>query len=424
MDNLEPPQVELASEEKNRRLFNKVLLGFFVMSIPIATFFIGIERGRYLQREARKSFPIDQTIVLNKDLGKPESLDFSLYWRVWDLLKDKYVDSKKLDATKLFYGSIKGMLAATGDPYTAFFDPEETKSFKEEIEGSFEGIGAEVGMRNGILTIIAPLEDSPAARAGIRAGDKVIKIDDQSTLDLGIDQSVSLMRGPKDTSVKLTILREGIQETQDIVVWRAIVQIKSVTAEIKNDNIAYIKVSRFGDDTEQAFAVAVRKTINAETKGIIVDVRNDPGGYLDAAVGLGSKMLPMGSTIVIEEREDGTQHKLFAAGGDTLSHIPTVVLINNGSASASEILAGALRDNRQNVTIMGEKSFGKGSVQEFLDLPDNTAVKITIEKWLTPNGEQINEKGITPGVEVKLSDDDFEQGRDPQLDAALKALSE
>ena len=351
-------------------------------------------------------------------------MDFALFWKVWDVLKEKYVDSSKLDAQKLFYGAIKGMLAATGDPYTNFFDPEENKKFNEDITGSFEGIGAEIGIKGGVLTVIAPLEGTPAEKAGLRAGDKIVKIGDKNTADLTIDGAVDLLHGKKGTEVKMTIFREGEQDTQEITIIRDVINVKSVKFEEKEGEIAYIKISRFGETTFKEFGEALTQTKNNNSKGIIVDLRNDQGGYLETAVEIGSKMLPKGNIVVMEEDRNGKRNNLLAKGGDELSEIKTVVLINEGSASASEILAGALRENRDNVTLVGKKSYGKGSVQELVKLTQGTSMKVTIAHWLTPKGNQINEKGIDPDVKIEFTNDDYNNNKDPQLDKALEIVKE
>jgi carboxyl-terminal processing protease len=425
MEEIIEPRQELPEperEKKNRKLFNRFSIFLLIIILTSSGYWLGFNNGEN-SGSSNKELPIEKTIIINKDGTENNVLDFSLFWKVWDLLKEKYVDNNQLDSKKLFYGAIKGMLAATGDPYTNFFDPEENKKFQEEIQGSFEGIGVEVGMRGGVLTVIAPVEDSPGEKAGLRPGDKIIKVDEQSTLDLTIDQSVALMRGKKGTSVKLTIIREGVEGSQEITIQRATINVKSVKLEWKNENIAVIRISQFGEETTREFNGVVRQISEASPKGIVIDVRNNPGGYLDGAVDVASRMLPKGKVVVIEENQNKKQDTLVSKGGDVLSGIPTVVLINEGSASASEILAGALRDNRENVTIMGEKSYGKGSVQEFLELPSGSAVKITVAKWLTPNGEQINEKGIAPQKEVKFTEEDFNKNLDPQLDEAVKLLS-
>lgn len=407
-----------------KRSYGKLLHYYYhivlILIIALGSFWFGFERG---QRESVTgvSVPFRSAIIENKD-NKDAQVDFSLFWNAWDKLKSKYVDTEKLDAQKLVYGAIKGMLAATGDPYTNFFDPTENKKFSEDITGSFEGIGAELGIKNGILTIIAPLQGAPAEKAGLRAGDKIVKIDGKNTIDLSIEQAVDLIRGQRGTQVTLTILRSGEQDTRDIKVERNVINVKSVTAETKGDNVAYIKITRFGEETSKDFQTALQKAVAKKPSGIIIDLRNNPGGYLQSSIDMASKLLPKNDVVVIEESGDKQQKKMYTTGGDIASGFPTVVLINEGSASASEILAGALKDDRSNVTLVGKKSFGKGSVQEFIDMPQGTAIKITVARWLTPSGKQINEEGIHPDVEVNLTNEDFDNDRDPQLDKALEIL--
>lgn len=415
-----------AEYERGYRLFKKAFIFFFVLFLIGAAYWSGLERGKnysFTGTTEESALSPDEAIILNKT-GQDKTIDFSLFWKVWGLLKDKYVDNKKLDAHALFYGAIKGMLAATGDPYTTFFDPKENAAFKEDISGTFEGIGAEMGMKNEILTIIAPLDGTPAEKAGLLAGDKIIKIDDQPTANISLDEAVNKIRGTKGSEVKLTIFREGDEETRDIVVKRDIILVKSVRFEMKENAIAYIRISRFGDDTEKEFHDAIKQTLDKKAKGLIIDMRNNPGGFLETAVDLASTMLPKGVVVVMEENGAGERKEIKSRGGDVLSKFPTAVLINEGSASASEILAGALKDNRENVTLVGKQSFGKGSVQELLPVSKDTSVKITVARWLTPSGNQINTIGIAPDVEVALTRDDAENKRDPQLDKALEIVKE
>ena len=407
-----------------KKIFRKYLrIGFFAL-IYVIVFWIGVEKGKQSQ-SSTLPLQLQNAIFINKDKNADNSIDFSLFWNVWDLVKNKYVDAENLDAKKMYYGAIKGMLQATGDPYTTFFTADENKKFNEDITGNFEGIGAELGVKNGILTIIAPLPETPAEKAGLRSGDKIIKINGKNAGDMTIEEAVENIRGQKGTTVTLTIFREGNQDTQDIIVKRDVINVKSVILEWKENNaIADIKIARFGDDTNQGFKDSLVKIQTAQTKGLIIDLRNDPGGYLETAIDVASKLLPKNKIVVIEESGDKSQKKMYTRGGDVGSSIETVILINAGSASASEILAGALKDNRDNVTLIGEKSFGKGSVQEFIELPQGTAAKITVARWLTPNGVQINDQGITPDIEVKFTNDDYNNNRDPQLDAALQILKE
>lgn len=411
--------------ERGHKLFKQALVFFFGVFLIGGAFFIGYDRGRHQALSDASlggTLSPDVAIILNKD-SQDKTIDFSLFWKVWGLLKDKYVDNAKLDARALFYGAIKGMLAATGDPYTTFFDPKENQAFQEDISGTFEGIGAEMGMKNDILTIIAPLEGMPAEKAGLLAGDKVIKIDDLTIANITIEDAVSKIRGPKGTEVKLTIFRTGEEEYRTFVVKRDTIFVKSVRFEMKDNNLAYIRVNRFGDDTKKEFTQAVRQTVDKEPAGLIIDLRNNPGGFLETSIDMASLMLPTDKIVVMEENGSGDRKELKTRSRDVLSNVPTVVLINEGSASASEILAGALKDNRDNVTLVGKKSFGKGSVQELIPVSKDTSVKITVARWLTPAGHQINNVGITPDVEVGLSLDDINNKRDPQLEKALEILT-
>ncbi len=400
----------------------QINIGVIVLMLALF-FWLGYESGKQRSQAVLPIIKINDAIVENKAKDADNSVDFSLFWNTWDLLKNKYVDSQQLDAHKLVYGAIKGMMQATGDPYTTFFDPEENKKFSEDISGNFEGIGAELGVKNGILTVVAPLQGAPAEKAGLRSGDKIIKIDGKAAGDMSVEDAVNHIRGPKNTSVVLTIFREGSKDTQEISIVRNIINVKSVKLLFKdNDSIADVEITKFGDDTEKSFSDAIFKVKNSHVKGLILDLRNNPGGYLEAAVNIASKLIPDGKIVVIEEASNKKQQKMYTRGGDVASGLETVVLINEGSASASEILAGALKENRTNVTLIGKKSFGKGSVQEFIKTAQGTAAKITIAHWLTPNGNQINELGIKPDIEVELSSDDYTNNRDPQMDAAIKQL--
>jgi carboxyl-terminal processing protease len=410
-----------AIERKNRKLVGRVLRVFLISIVLFGAYQLGFQSGRAVSIGGEQTISPNEVLFSNVD-NKEKTIDFSLFWKVWDLLKEKYVDRAKLDANVLFYGAIKGMLAATGDPYTTFFDPKEQKSFTEDISGKFEGIGAEMGIRDEVLTIIAPLEGTPSEKAGLRPSDKVLKINGETTNRLTIEEAVGKIRGPKGTDVKLTIYRTGEAESRDVMVTRDVINVKSVKLTFRDDGMAVIRVSRFGDDTEESFKVAVKQVVAKSPKGLIVDLRSNPGGYLDAAVAMGSQMIPLGKTVVIEENSKGVRKEIKTEGGDVLSQVPTVVLLDEGSASASEILAGALHDDRDNVTLIGKKSYGKGSVQELIPVGTDVSVKITVARWLTPKGEQINEKGIAPDVEVGITVDDIKNGRDPQMDRAVELL--
>ena len=412
----------ILENKKGEKIWKSCAWIFFAVFFVFLGFFVGVEKEKKSQSAFEKEIPLINAQATNQEKGKTGDIDFSLFWKVWNTLKEKYVDSSQLDSRKLLYGSIKGMMEATDDPYTVFLDPEENKQFDEDITGKFEGIGAELGIKSGILTVIAPLEDSPAEKAGLRAGDKIIKIDGEAAAEISIDEAVVKIRGRKETQVKLTVFRNGDVEAQEVVITRGIINVKSVKFEMKKDNIAYFKIIKFGEKTNREFSAAIRRAFSSGVEKVILDMRNNPGGYLDVAVDMASKMISKGDIVVVEENSRGEQEKIYAKGKDVLSRMETVILINVGSASASEILAGALRENRDNVTIIGETSYGKGSVQEFVNLPQGTATKITVSKWLTPKGNQINERGVDPDIEVELTYEDFENDRDPQLEKALEVL--
>lgn len=418
-ENKMPEEFNLYKKRMKRYFFSFWIVVLFSGSI----FWLGFQQGSKSVKEVAP-VSMDNAIFRNKDVGADNSIDFSLFWSVWELLKNKYVNADSLDAKKLYYGAINGMMQATGDPYTTFFDPSANKKFGEDISGNFEGIGAELGIKGGILTVVAPLQGTPAEKAGIRSGDKIIKIDGKAAGEMTIEDAVDHIRGKKGTNVVLTIFREGDSDTKDITVQRGVIVVKSVTLETKDNNLAYIKITRFGDDTTKLFADLIQKAVAQKPYGLIIDLRNNPGGYLESSIDVASKLLPKDSVVVIEESGNKTQKKMYARGGDIASGLETVILINEGSASASEILAGALKDNRTNVTLVGKKSFGKGSVQEFIEMPQGTAAKITVAHWLTPNGTQINEKGINPDKEIGLTNDDYANNKDPQLDEAISELKD
>ncbi|NTW13749.1 MAG: S41 family peptidase [Candidatus Moranbacteria bacterium] len=411
-------------ERKNRRMVGKILRIFFLGAALFVSYRYGFYQGHggSVTATTEAGIPLDSAVFSNTD-PNGRNIDFALFWKVWDILKEKYVDRAHLDAQKLFYGAIKGMLAATGDSYTTFFDPEEQKSFNEDMSGKFEGIGAEMGIRDEVLTIIAPLDGAPAELAGLRPNDKILKIDGEKTTNLSLEEAVAKIRGQKGTNVTLTIFREGEEESRDVSVTRDVINVKSVKFTMRDDGIAVLRVSRFGDETDGEYYAVVTDVVTKNPKGIILDLRSNPGGLLNTAVSIASLMLPADKTVVIEENGKGERKTEQTLGGDKLSGIPTVVLIDEGSASASEILAGALRENREDVVLVGKKSYGKGSVQELIPVGKDVSVKVTIARWLTPNGNQINEKGITPDDVVNITLDDIKAGRDPQLDKAAEKLN-
>jgi len=359
----------------------------------------------------------------NKESYEPSSIDFSLFWDAWNIIEEKYVNRSELDRQKMVYGAIAGLFDSLGDPYSVFMEPEDSERFIDDMSGSFDGIGAEVGIRKEVLTIISPLEGNPAQKAGLKPGDKILKVDDVLTGDLSLDKAVNLIRGEKGTEVSLLIFRDEWDEARDIKIIRDKIEIPIIKWEMKDDNIAYISFYHFTENSAMQFRKTVNDVLEFNPDGIVLDLRSNPGGYLETAVDIASWFLPKGEVVVIEDFGDGKKNEFISKGYNKLENIPTIVLINQGSASASEILAGALRDIK-GVKIVGQKSFGKGSIQELEKLKGDSSIKITVAKWLTPSGLSINEEGITPDIEVEITEEDVDNMRDPQLEKALELLKE
>ena len=370
--------------------------------------------------------------IINEELGKPENLDFSLFWEAWTKLEEKYVDNSKIDYKKMLYGAITGMADSLKDDYTVFFPPEDSKIFKEDVNGEFSGVGMEIGVKNSTLTVIAPIEGTPAEKAGLRAGDKIVKVNGQDSGDMAVEEAVKLIRGQRGTEVSLTIFRDGWDNVKDFKIIRDVIEVPSIKLEIlaspgeaggKADGIAHIKLYQFSEVARSSFNKAGLEILNGPAKKIILDLRNNPGGYLEVAQDIAGWFLEKGELVAIEDfggKEENQEYR--AKGPSNFSSYKMVVLINKGSASASEILAGALRDNR-NVPLIGEKSFGKGSVQQLEELREGS-LKITIARWLTPKGTMINGQGLTPDIEVKMTEEDYKNKKDPQLDKAIEVLKE
>jgi carboxyl-terminal processing protease len=358
---------------------------------------------------------------------QPSEVDFSLFWQAWDKIQQKFVNKDNLDVQKMIYGAISGMVDSLGDPYTVFFPPQEAKMFKEDVKGTFEGVGMEIGVRKGQLRVVSPIEGTPAQRAGLRAGDEILKINGTSTDGLSSDAAASLIRGKKGTQVTLNIFREGWEEAKDFVLTRDVIEVPSLKLEFKVDSkgekIAYINLYQFSAKANYDFNGAAIDILNSDAKKIVLDLRNNPGGYLEIAQSIAGWFLPAGNVVVVEDFGKGEEakHEYLANGPSDLAGYPVVVLINGGSASAAEILAGALRDNR-GIQLVGEKSFGKGSVQELSDLEGGSSIKITVAKWLTPKGSFITDVGLEPDVKVVMTDEDYNNAKDPQLDKAIEII--
>jgi len=399
----------------------KILIAAVILSLAA-----GFGGGVWVTRNgAVNSLPVIRELV-NKRLGQPDNVDFSVFWDAWDTLNKKYVDPDKLDTQKMLYGAIEGMVNSIGDPYTVFFEPVVSEKFQEEISGSFGGVGIEIGKRSGAITVIAPLKDTPADRAGIKAGDKILKVDGKVVADLTIDSVVSIIRGKKGTKVALTLSRDGT--VKDYELTRETIRVPSIKWELIDGKVAYLQIYTFNKNVDSDFQKAAEEILKSSATKLIIDLRNNPGGLLDSAINLAGWFLDTNQIVTMEESRDGSRQEFKSEGRGALKIYPTIVLINNGSASASEILAGALHDNR-NIQLVGEKSFGKGSVQELENFKNGSSLKVTIAKWLTPKGRSISDLGIEPNFEVKIPEDAEEgsiefgkAGKDPQLDKAIQLL--
>jgi len=418
---------------KSHRLTN-ILLG---LSLVIFLFGTGYKIGEYRANQTKIELPnynIVNAPTNISDSKNTKNIDFSLFWQAWERVEQKFVDKKKLEPQKMFYGAIKGMVASLEDPYTFFLTPDENKQSKDDLGGKFEGIGAQLGLKDNRVVVIAPLKDSPAEKVGVMAGDFINQVDGNLTKNMTLNQTVSKIRGEKGTKVKLIIERAGKEMEKTII--RDVIKITSVElskeklTECQNNcvEVAYLKLNQFGENTNDEWDVAVeliaKQWKNKEINGMVLDLRNNPGGYLESSVHLAGEFLPFGTVVVKQEStmsENRTYKVLRAA---RLPDVPVIVLINRGSASASEILSGALRDHKR-AKLVGEKSFGKGSVQEALDLDKGAGLHVTVAKWILPNGDWIMGKGIEPDIKIenKITEGNtLTKQNDSQLQKAIELL--
>lgn len=386
----------------------KVLIPFFLVVAILVSFGLGFYFGK------------SQVVC---PVCPPEDVDLSLFWEAWYTLEENFVDPEKINYQQMIYGAIKGMAEALQDPYTVFMEPADLKIFKEDVSGIFEGVGMEIGLREDQLTVIAPLDGTPADRAGLRTGDKIVKIDDRETYNMPLDVAVGLIRGPKGEGITLTVFREGWPKAREFNIVREVIEIPSLKWELLDGNIAYIKLYHFTQTARSDFNVAAVEVLNSPAEKIILDLRNNSGGYLNVVQDIAGWFLEKGEVVVTEESSLEKEEKVYKTEGPSrLLSYPTVVLVNQGSASAAEILAGALRDN-QEVKLVGEITFGKGSIQELQELTEG-GLKITVARWLTPAGHLIEGIGLEPDIKVELTDEDIEADRDPQLDRAIEIIKE
>ena len=390
---------------------------FFIFVIFFAGWYLGRQKSGWASATDEEAGLSNVGLVSENYQGA----DFQLFWDVWEDIKENYV-KQPVDEVELYYGALRGMLAATGDPYSDFYPPDLTEEFNEELAGHFSGIGIEVGRRNDIIVVIAPLSGTPGDEAGLRPGDAILAVDGEETFSLSLNEVVNLIRGEEGTDVVLTILSEKDDTPRDVLLTRKKIEHIGLRWEFLENGIANVKLSSFDKETESLlnrFVLEMQK--RGDVKGIVLDLRNNPGGFLDMSIEAASEWIEQG-TIVRERDRQGEERVHQARGRARLAGVPTVVLINEGSASASEIVAGALQDYGV-ATVIGQTSFGKGSVQKYEILPDGSSYRLTVALWFTPNERQIDELGIKPDREVELTEEDINAGRDPQLDRALELLA-
>lgn len=413
---------EYIENKIQKKKLKEYLKNYILVIFIVFVFLSGVILGKILLiKENSSNANNTNTIVNNNDKSIDNIFNAEKIESIVSILKSKYYDPTKIDDKKIFDGALAGIVSSLEDPYTTYFNEELTKSFSEEMSGSFSGIGAEIGIKDNVLTIVAPLPKTPAEKAGIKAGDKILKINNEDTSGMSTDLAVSKIRGEKGTEVILSIYGASDKEAREVKIIRDNIVVESVTYEKKND-IAVIKISSFNDNTSSKFQEAAKQVISDKTiKGIILDLRNNPGGYLSTAIEVSSYWLDRGNVVVSEKNRNNETKPHEAIGSNILSKYKTVILINQGSASASEIVSGALHDHNK-ATLIGKKSFGKGSVQEYQEFEDGTAIKVTVAEWFTPNGLNINKNGINPDIEVDYTLEDFNKDKDPQMDKAFENI--
>ena len=397
-----------------------ILTTLAVGTIFISGYYLGVngyklESGGFTKLKISRSVPKNHT-----------DADFALFWKVWDTIDASYYDKSKIDPGKMVYGAISGMVSALGDPYTSFLPPEENKVIEEDLSGSFQGVGIQIGFKGKNLAVIAPLPDSPAEKAGVKAGDFIVGIVDSAkgietgTAGMSLNDAVKLIRGKSGTKVTLVLLRDGSTESFKKEITREELDVPSVvTSYVENNTIAHVKILKFGADTETEWQKSVSEVMNKSPKitSLILDLRNNPGGYLQSSVDIAGEFVKKDSVVVIEDKgTDKTYYKTDRTG--SYQTMKVVILVNGGSASASEILAGALSETK-GYKLVGDKTFGKGTIQDPLQLEKGASLHLTIAKWLTPKGNWVHEKGIEPDVKVEDKDDTSE---DEQLLEAIKML--
>lgn len=388
----------------------------------VATAFLG---GYYIRGE-QISAQEQAADVINKT-PTTDAVNFNSFWRAWEVLDQKFVpatSTQQITDQEKLYGAIQGLANSYNDPYTVFLPPQESEVFQENISGSFGGVGMEIGIRDGVLTVVSPLKGTPAEEAGLQPGDKIVQIEGETTQDMTIDEAVQIIRGEKGTDVTLTIVREGRDQSFDVTVTRGTINIPTIDTNLREDGAFVISLYNFSALAADKFREALREFVQADTDTLILDLRGNAGGFLGHAVDISSWFLPAGKPVVIEDFGGTRDNKIYRSRGYDIFNedLKFAILVNGGTASASEIVAGALQEHDQAI-LVGTQTFGKGSVQELVDITEDTSLKVTVARWLTPGGTSISQNGLTPDVVVEMTQEDRDTGQDPQLERAIEVLN-
>lgn len=414
---------------------------FFSVVFAAAIFYSGFYFGEKRQPEIDK---VRELSNKEKNITSKDTIDFSPFWKTWNVLNDRYVGNATTSLQEKVWGAIEGLASSLKDPYTVFLPPDESAAFESEIQGSFEGVGMEIDSRDGVIVVVSPLKGTPAESSGLQPGDKIIKINDTVTTNMKTDAAVKLIRGKAGTAVRLTIIRNGKRAPFEVSITRGVITIPTIDTEIKHapakkgeesatttsadilreNGVFVIKLYNFSSAAPELFRQALRDFILSNSTRMIIDLRGNPGGFLEVAVDIASFFLPVGDTVAIEDHGGKEGNRIYRSHGYNVFNdkLKMAILVNGGSASASEILAGALSEHGK-AKIVGTKTFGKGSVQELVKITPDTSLKVTIARWLTPKGHSISKEGLTPDVVVDRTQEDIEKNRDPQLNKAIELLT-
>jgi carboxyl-terminal processing protease len=391
-------------KQNYRNIIKAIIFGALIIILTLFAFYLG-----YQKTEAEEPF------LSSDDFNTKH---FQVFWQTWGKIKSEYVDKEKINNNKAAFEAARGLVRSLNDPYSDLYEKDKAKIFEEDLSGSFGGVGMEIGEKKGLITVIAPLEGTPAQKAGIKAGDIIMKINDEDATNLSTEEAVSRIRGKIGTKVKLTLMRDGWKQARDFEIIRAKIEVPAIKSKFYKPNIGYIKINTFNPKTVPEFALAYTKLQKLGAKKFILDLRNNPGGFLEISISLSEFFLERGKIIVKElwGGQNNREKLILSEGPGTLGKIKMIILVNKGSASASEIFAGALRDNLA-VKILGEKSYGKGSIQQMFQIDDNL-LKLTVGYWFTPKGLKLEGKGIEP--DVKLEDKTPDDDRDDVLNRAIE----